>query len=170
VRAVHAVLRDGSTIVLRPVRADDARYAQAFFGLLSAETRYLRFMYPVKELTPEMLASALAQDGLQRVALVAEPAARGAEAAAPVVAIGRYAPSPDPAACEVAVTVVDAWQGRGVGHALLERLIVLARRGGYKAMVAVALTTNDRMIALARSHRFTIDVEPGGTTAMRRAL
>jgi acetyltransferase len=170
VRPVRAVLRDGSAIVIRPVRADDARYGQAFFAWLSDQTKYLRFMSPVKELTPKMLESALAQDGLRRVALVAEPARQDADLPTPAVAIGRYAPSPDPAECEVAVTVGDAWQNRGVGHALLGRLIVLACRGGYRTMVAVALATNDRMIALARSHGFVIDFEPGGVMTMRRAL
>jgi acetyltransferase len=166
---VRAVLRDGSTIVVRPVRADDARHAEAFFGLLSDETKYLRFMQQVKELTPQMVESVLAQDGLRRVALAAEPAKQSPDTPA-AVAIGRYAPSPNPDECEVAVTVADAWQNRGVGRALLTRLVVLARRGGYRAMIAVAFTTNNKMIGLARSHGFDIDYEPGGVTTMRRVL
>jgi len=146
------------------------RLAQAFFQWLSEETKYLRFMYRVKELTPQILEGALKQEGLRRVALVAEPLAPSANDPTPVVAIGRYAPAPGEAACEVAITVGDTWQGRGVGGALLRRLITLARRGGYREMCATALTTNTKMIALARASGFDIDVEPGGVTAMRLRL
>lgn len=167
VRAITSRLRDGSLVRLRPIRKEDARHAEAFFQWLSEETRYLRFMYQVKELTPEILAGALAQDGLKRVALVAEPLDPAVSEPTPAVAIGRYAPTPDERVCEVAITVGDAWQGRGVGSALLRRLIVLARRAGYCEMCATALTTNTKMVKLARAFGFEIDSEPGGVTAMR---
>ena len=170
IRATRAKLRDGMPAIVRLVRKEDARYADAFFQWLSAETRYLRFMYPVKELTPEILAGVLTQDGLRRVALVVEPAQPAAGDPTPAVAIGRYVPTEDPAVCEVAITVGDPWQGRGVGRAVLARLIALARRGGYTVMSAVALTTNSKMVGLARSFGFEIHSEPGGITTMRRSL
>jgi acetyltransferase len=170
IRATEVRLRDGTSIVLRLVRPDDARYADAFFSWLSEETKYLRFMYQVKELTPEMLAGALAQDGLKRVVLVAEPTRQGSDEPTPAVAIGRYAPTPDPTECEVAITVGDSWQGRGVGRALLKRLIALAKRAGYRAMCATALTTNTKMIGLARAFGFEIRTEPAGVTTLRKTL
>ncbi|MEO8137644.1 MAG: GNAT family N-acetyltransferase [Betaproteobacteria bacterium] len=170
VRPVSARLRDGSPVLIRVVRKGDARYADAFFAWLSDETRYLRFMYPVKELTPEILAGVLTQDGLRRVALVVEPRAAVAADPAPAVAIGRYAPTGNPKECEVAVTIADPWQGRGVGRAVLARLLVLAKRGGYAQMSATALTTNLKMIGLARSFGFEIHSEPDGITTMRREL
>jgi acetyltransferase len=170
IRATRARLRDGTPVVVRPVRKEDARYADAFFQWLSEETRYLRFMYPVKELTPEILAGVLTQDGLKRVALVVEPAQPAPGDPTPAVAIGRYTPTEDPEVCEVAITVGDPWQGRGVGRAVLTRLVALAARGGYSVMSAVALTTNSKMVGLARSFGFEIRSEPGGITTMRRSL
>lgn len=170
IRATRARLRDGTPVIVRLVRHDDARYADAFFQWLSEETRYMRFMYPVKELTPEILAGVLTQNGLKRVALVVEPVHQVARDPTPAVAIGRYVPTEDPAVCEVAITVGDPWQGRGVGRAVLTRLITLAARGGYTAMSAVALTTNSKMVGLARSFGFEIHSEPGGMTTMRRTL
>ena len=169
IRALRTTLRDNTPVVVRPVRADDARYADAFFAWLSEETRYMRFMYHVKEVTPEILAGVLAQDGLRRVALVVEPAQPEGDPT-PAVAIGRYAPTEDTAVCEVAITVADSWQGRGVGRAVLRRLLTLATRGGYEVMSAVALTTNSKMVGLARSFGFVIQSEPGGVTTMRRQL
>jgi acetyltransferase len=170
IRATRARLRDGSPVIVRPVRADDARYADAFFHWLSEETKYMRFMYPVKELTPDILAGVLRQDGLKRVALVAEPVQPADADPTPAVAIGRYAPTEDPAVCEVAITVGDSWQGRGVGRVVLKRLIALAARGGYTVMSAVALTANAKMVGLARAFGFEIHSEPGGITTMRRSL
>jgi acetyltransferase len=170
IRAVRARLKDGTAAMVRPVRKDDARHADAFFGWLSNETKYLRFMYPVKELTPEIVANALKQEGLRRVALVVEPVEHGEGDLAPAVGIGRYAPTEDPEVCEVAVTVADPWQGRGVGRVVLERLLVLARRAGYKAMSATAFSTNHKMIGLARAYGFSVHSEPGGITTMHRLL
>ena len=167
VRAVISRIRDGSHVRIRPIRKEDARHAEAFFQWLSEETKYLRFMYLVKELTPEILEGAFAQDGLKRVVLVAEPLDQTGNDPTPAVAIGRYAPASE-GACEVAITVGDNWQGRGVGGVLLRRLIALARRAGYREMCATALTTNTKMIALARG--FDIDIEPDGVTAMRLRL
>lgn len=170
IRATRGRLRDGMRVIVRPVRKEDARYADAFFQWLSEETKYLRFMYHVKELTPDILAGVLTQDGLKRVALVVEPAQPAAGDPTPAVAIGRYVPTEDPAVCEVAITVGDPWQGRGVGRAVLTRLIELAARGGYQFMSATALTSNSKMVGLARSFGFEIRSEPGGITTMRRSV
>jgi len=170
IRATRTELRDGTSIIIRPVRPDDARHAGAFFDWLSDETKYTRFMYQAKELTPEILAGALTQDGLKRVVLVAEPVDQRSEDPTPAVALGRYAPTSDPVACEVALTVGDTWQGRGVGAALLARLIALAARGGYQAMCATALTTNAKMLRLARAFGFEIRADSGGVTTLEKAL
>lgn len=170
IRPVRAQLRDGTPVLVRLVRAEDARYADAFFAWLSEETRYMRFMYPVKELTPDILAGVLTQDGFRRVALVVEPVQPVAGDPTPAIGIGRYVPTDDPAVCEVAITVGDPWQGRGVGRTVLTRLLVLAARGGYSVMSASALTANSKMVGLARSFGFEIHSEPGGLTTMRRTL
>jgi len=170
IRATRTELRDGTSIIIRPVRPDDARHAGAFFDWLSDETKYTRFMYQAKELTPEILAGALTQDGLKRVVLVAEPVDQRSEDPTPVVALGRYAPTSDPVTCEVALTVGDTWQGHGLGAALLARLIALATRGGYQAMCATALTTNAKMLRLARAFGFEIRADSGGVTTLEKAL
>ena len=169
IRATRLTLRDGTRVSVRPVRKEDERSADAFFNWLSEETRYLRFMYQAKELTPEIMRGALAQDGLRRVPLVVEPLVQ-AEGDPPAIALGRYAPTDDPFECEVAITVGDAWQGRGVGRALLERLITLAARGGYRSMSASVLSANAKMIGLARAFGFAVTERSNGVTVMHRSL
>ena len=117
----------------------------------------------------EMMRSALEQDGLRRVSLVVEPVERAA-GEPPAIALGRYAPGLEADSCEVAITVGDPWQRRGVGHTLLRRLIVLARRGGYRTMCATAFSTNAKMVGLARAFGFDVRQEAGGVTAMRLVL
>lgn len=126
-------------------------------------------MYQAKELTPEILRGALQQDGLRRVPLVVEPIVQ-AEGDPPAIALGRYAPTDDPQECEVAITVGDAWQGRGVGRVLLKRLIDLAARGGYLSMSASVLSANAKMIGLARAFGFRITERSNGVTVMQRSL
>ena len=169
IRAIRLALRDGTRVSVRPVRKEDERSAEAFFNWLSEETRYLRFMYQAKELTPEIMRSALAQDGLRRVPLVVTPLVQ-AEGDPPAIALGRYAPTDDPFECEVAITVGDAWQGRGVGRALLKRLITLAARGGYRSMSASVLSANAKMIGLARAFGFAVTERSNGVTVMHRSL
>ena len=169
IRATRVALRDGTRVIVRAVRKEDERHADAFFNWLSEETRYLRFMYLAKELTPEILRGALEQDRLRRVPLIVEPVIQ-AEGDPPAIALGRYAPTDDPTECEVAITVGDAWQGRGVGRVLLKRLIALAARGGYRSMSASVLSANPKMIALARAFGFTITERSGGVTVMHKAL
>ena len=163
-------LKNGTDAIVRPVGPDDARHADAFFRWLSDESKYMRFMYPVKELTPAIIAGALKQDGLARVALVVEPLHHEPGDLAPAVGIGRYTPTEEPGVCEVAVTVADPWQGHGVGRVVLERLLELAKRAGYKEMMATAFTANHKMIGLARAYGFSVHAEPGGITTMHRML
>jgi acetyltransferase len=167
IRATRVTLRDGTRVIVRAVRKEDGRSADAFFNWLSEETRYLRFMYQAKELTPAMMRGALAQDELRRVSLVVEPIVQ-ADGDPPAIALGRYAPTDDPFECEVAITVGDAWQRRGVGGVLLKRLIALAVRGGYRSMSASVLSVNAKMIGLARAFGFSITERSNGVTVMTK--
>jgi GNAT superfamily N-acetyltransferase len=70
---------------------------------------------------------------------------------AELVAVARYVRLPEPeTAAEVAVTVADAWQGRGAGTALLQRLARRARRAGIESFVGLCLVTIRDMQQLLR--------------------
>ena len=154
---------DGTDLTVRPILAGDAEGLNRMFGRLSRKSVYLRFFSPISQIPPEMLARLTDVDHLRRDALVALD---GAD----IVAVARYdAARPDETGdhetgadtgtrdAEIAVTVVDAWQRRGLGHRLLERLEALARRRGYDAFVARILPENRAALELV--HKFDPDVD-----------
>ena len=137
--------RDGATLVARPIHASDRSRLAEHFGHLSPETRYRRFLGAKQVLTEHELTEFTVLDHHDREALVAlDPDGR-------LVAVARYiALNGRPGVAEVAVTVTDEWQHRGVGTALLSRLIARAEDEGIKTFVASCLADNADMITLFR--------------------
>ena len=104
----RVVLRDGSTIVVRPLATGDVAAIAAWFEGLGAETRHARFLGSVAVLD-ERTRSQLAQvDHRDHEALTAVTP-DGA-----VVGIARYIRLPQSSTAEVAVAVADHWRGRGI--------------------------------------------------------
>jgi acetyltransferase len=135
-------LRDGRSLPVRPMRPDDVAREQRFFDGLSQRSRYQRFMQYLPQLPPRMLARFTQLDYDRELALVALHEDE-------FVAVGRYAPNPDGVTAEFALTVADAWQGKGLGHALLQQLCAAARRAGYQALTGVIIDANREMLELA---------------------
>jgi len=105
------VLRDGSAVLIRPVRRADAALLADGFARLSTRSRRLRFLSPKKELSSAELGYFTDVDHHDHEALGALDHADGRG-----VGIARYIrDAVDPQAAEIAVTVIDDWQGRGLG-------------------------------------------------------
>jgi RimJ/RimL family protein N-acetyltransferase len=82
-----------------------------------------------------------------RLALVAEHVtAEGMH----VRGVARWEPDDEPGTVEIALVVEDAWQGRGLGRALLEALLDAARGRGIHRFTADVLVENERMLRLLR--------------------
>jgi acetyltransferase len=156
-------LRDASRVHLRPMRPDDVAREQRLFDSLSEQSRYQRFMQPLRQLPPPMLARFTQPDYDRELALVAlhDDA---------FVAVGRYAPNADGKTAEFALVVDDAWQGKGLGQALLERLCREARKAGYRALYGHVLATNRAMLELAMRLGFTEQVYRGSEVVLVREL
>lgn len=134
-----AVLADGGTVHVRPIRADDVDGLLGLWSRLSAESIYLRFFTPMPRPKRWQLETLATVDYSSRFALVAE--LRGE-----VVAVARYARHDDPSVAEVAFVVEDEQQGRGIGTLLLEHLAAVARSNGIARFVAETLPENRRML------------------------
>ncbi|HEX7081963.1 MAG TPA: bifunctional acetate--CoA ligase family protein/GNAT family N-acetyltransferase [Gammaproteobacteria bacterium] len=145
------VLRDGVPLEIRPIRPEDALIEKRFVENLSERSRYLRFMYSLRSLTPEMLSRFTQIDYDREMALIAVvETERGEEQ----VGVARYVVNADGRSCEFAVVVADEWRQRGIATRLLRRLIDIARERRLERMNGLVLRENHNMLALAKEIGF----------------
>lgn len=162
-------LVDGRSVVVRPVLAFDAAAEQDFVRALSAASRLRRFHFGLRELPPSMLRGMTEVDHDRHVAIVAE--AFDADDEPSIVADARYVrgPSDDLGAeeAEFAVAVADAWQGVGLGRALMRQLGRHAARHGVARLVGDVLPGNGAMFALADALGGRLEASPNGPGVSR---
>ena len=141
---IPATLRDGSRVRIRQWRSSDTDLLLRGFERLSPDSRYRRFLTPMPRLSGTALRYLTDIDHVDREAMVAVDEQTGDG-----VGLARYTRDPRRAAiAEVAVTVVDDWQGRGLGTMLLEALCVRAGEAGITRLSALMLATNRTMMDL----------------------
>jgi RimJ/RimL family protein N-acetyltransferase len=141
------MLRDGSAVLIRQVRSADAPLLADGFARLSAASRQLRFLGVKKDLSAAELRYFTDVDHHDHEALGALDLAGGHG-----VGIARYIrDADDPQAAEIAVTIVDDWQGRGLGTELLAQLSDRARQEGIRRFTALADAGNVAVAALLRN-------------------
>jgi len=150
-------LADGTDIVIRPIRPEDAEIEQAFIRNLSPESRYFRFMRSLAELTPEMLVRFTQIDYDRELALIGTMRRDGHEVE---IAVGRYVTNPDGRTSEFALVVADEWRHRGIGSRIIQGLIAHARTKGLMEMTGEVLTTNEPMLHMMRRLGFSIYPSP----------
>ena len=150
-------LNDGTDIIIRPIRPEDAEIEQAFIRGLSAESKYFRFMNSIHELSLEMLVRFTQIDYHNEMALVAiNEGAEGEEE----IGVARYMTNPDKKTCEFAIVVSDKWQGKGIARLLMQKLIDIARNRSLEIMEGQVLANNYRMLELMKSLNFQISNDP----------
>jgi acetyltransferase len=158
---------DGVPVTIRPIRPEDAQIEREFVASLSADTRSLRFMGPLKELSAAMLARFTQVDYDREMALIATVDEMGCERE---IAVCRYALNADEHSCEFAIVVAEAWQGRGLGRHLMARLIDIARERGIRRMTGDILAANRGMLELAARLGFILDDVPEAASVKRANL
>jgi RimJ/RimL family protein N-acetyltransferase len=144
---MQAVLRDGSRVLIRPVQSADAPLLADGFARLSATSRWMRFLTPKKELSPAELRFLTDLDHHDHEALGALDHRDGRG-----VGVARYVrQADDPWGADVAVTIVDEWQGRGLGTELLARLSDRAREENIQRFTALVAAENVAVAGLLRN-------------------
>ena len=138
-------------VTVRPARPEDAGMIGAYIRGLSFASRYTRFLGPVNELAPADLHRMTHGNDAAPPALIVES---GDGDARTVIGEGRYAL--DGIACEFAVSVSDAWRGRGVGTLLMGIMEERAKVRGAHYLVGDVLRSNQPMLALARKLGFAV--------------
>ena len=174
-READVALRDGSTVHIRPVRAEDEAAMRAFFGRMSVESRAFRFFSAGANLDRAAKQS-VEVDYRDRYALVAtagpehrivghaiyvrlgRPPTHGPQAYPAADGGGGHGPSGGTSApaAESAFAVADDYQGRGLGTILLAHLAEAAHEAGLQVFVNQVLPDNRRMIGVMRASGFPL--------------
>jgi acetyltransferase len=147
-------LRDGTRVVIRPIRPEDRQIEKDFVRNLSDESRYFRFFNALRDLSETALTRFTQVDYDREMALIAVICENGRETE---IGVARYAINPDGRSCEFAIVVADAWQRKGIGSKLIHSLMDAARSRGLETMEGWVLAGNTRMLALMDGLGFTID-------------
>jgi len=153
-------LADGTDILVRPIRPEDAEIEQDFIRKLSKQSKYFRFMQAIQELTPQMLIRFTQIDYDQEMALIVVTDRDGREEE---LGVARYVTNSDGVSCEFALVIADAWQHRGIGYRLMNLLMKVARDRGLETMEGEVLSANTKMLDLLRSLDFRITNVPDDT-------
>ncbi|AKU95476.1 Acetyl-CoA synthetase (ADP-forming) alpha and beta chain, putative [Labilithrix luteola] len=151
------VLRDGGSLLVRALRADDGPRILELFHRLSADSIRHRAFMAKTELTPSEVHYLTNIDFVRHVALAAVLREDGAEH---IIGVGRYCSSAEGDGAgqraEVAFSVADEHQGRGIGTLLLEHLARIARSAGIEELEADVMADNARMLSVFAESGFPV--------------
>ena len=146
-------LTDGSEVIIRSIRPDDAPLLQDFVRRLSARSRRFRFFVALAELSAAQLQRFVNVDPARGLALVA---LRKREGRTDIVAEARYALEHEGGGAEFAIAVADDLQRLGLGTRLVKRLRALAWRKGVRRLFGEIKSDNHAMVSFAARLGFRI--------------
>jgi RimJ/RimL family protein N-acetyltransferase len=153
-------LRDGTRVLVRPIAPADRDRLRVGVRRLSAASRYHRFHAAVSELSAEQLRRLTDVDQMNHLAWIALDPALPDE---PAIGVARCIRLPEhPATAEVAVTVLDAYQGRGLGTLLLGLLGRAAAAQGIRTFRAYVQEDNDAVLRIFRDLGVAVESADGG--------
>jgi GNAT superfamily N-acetyltransferase len=151
-------LRDGRTVEIRAQRSDDREGMQVAIARSSAGSLYRRFLAVRREFSQKETDYFLDIDFVKHVALVAVANDGGQPT---IVGGGRYVVV-RPGQAEVAFAIVDAYQGLGIGSALMRHLAILGREAGLREFTAEVLSENVPMLNVFERSGLTMNTRREG--------
>ncbi|MFO1188816.1 MAG: bifunctional acetate--CoA ligase family protein/GNAT family N-acetyltransferase [Alphaproteobacteria bacterium] len=147
-------LTDGQAVVLRPIRPEDEPAHQAFFSRLDPADVRFRFFGMVRSLDHTQMARLTQIDYDREMAFVAMPAGK-LLAGGETWGVVRVVADPDNYRAEFALIVRSDLTGKGLGYALLDKMVRYCRGRAMHEIVGIVLADNPRMLALAEALGFT---------------
>jgi acyl-CoA hydrolase/RimJ/RimL family protein N-acetyltransferase len=153
------LLHDGTQILFRPIHPTDEPAMRDLFYELSEQSRYYRFMGHVKRMPRQQIEGFLYIDHRSEVTIVGVlKEAHGEE----IIAVGSYYLMPGTNRAEIAFTVADRWQRRGIGTFMLRHLARIARANGIRGFTAEVLADNKGMRTIFDRSEFKLNCRFSG--------
>lgn len=149
----ETILKDGSVILLRPIKKDDADEWLSFIQRLSSRTKYLRLLHLPQKMQLNDAIRFCTVDYVNTFACVAEVRIGNRMQ---MVATGRYYRLPRRASAEVAIAIQDDYQGKGLGTKLMEYLANVARDNDITTFESEILADNESMMSIIRDYGFHV--------------
>jgi acetyltransferase len=151
----EATLREGTHLLVRPVRPEDEPLYGPFFAKVTAEDLRLRFFAPIKTFTHAIIARFTQIDYARAMAFVAIEKSSGE-----LVGVVRVHANADYDRGEYAILVRSDYKGRGLGWLLMQLIIDYARTEGIRTIESQVLRENTAMLAMCRELGFEIAPDP----------
>ena len=160
--AIPWTMKDGTQVMIRPIRADDEMLMHGFHASLSERTVTMRYLSPLvlsKRVNHERLARMTHNDYDREIALVVEGEENGKKAILGVARLSKLHGTDEEA--RFTMLISDAYQGRGLGKELLERSLRISRDEKIKRVLALMTPENEAMKKLCRAAGFTsFEIDP----------
>lgn len=158
------LLRDGSTMRVRPVRPEDEALLRTFFAAVSEEDLRQRFFAPIKRVSGPFIARLTQVDYARNIVLLAMD---GGEQ---VQGVAQIHSDPEGREGEYAILLRSSLKGRGLGWALMQRLIEVAARNGLHTITGEVLRENTSMLAMCAELGFQVRPDPDDLQIMQVTL
>lgn len=153
----YFTLRNGQTLLIRPIMPEDAEEEQNFVRNLSEKSRQSRFMAHIKSLNQATLAHFCNLDYSREAAFAA------VDNNGTILGIARFSCTQYPYSCEFGISVAENMHGQGLAKQLMYEILHYATEIGYEVMTAEIFKSNAPMLKLAQKLGFTISASPNDT-------
>jgi GNAT superfamily N-acetyltransferase len=147
----------GSSITIRAINIQDMKLESDFIGHLSLETKHYRFFGAINNVSEKMLKTFCDVDGKNTMAFIATEQVQGKEVE---IGVCRYVVTANPDIHEMAVTIADKWQFKGLGKLLINELISYGKTHGVKFIYSVELADNALMHKLSKEIGMQAKIDP----------
>lgn len=154
-------LRDGTDVVLRPIKPEDEPLESELLTTLSRESLRVRFFSIIKDISHDLLQRFCNIDYDREMAMVAEITAGGKRR---IIGISRLIVEPDGKKAEYAIVIHDDFQGKGLGYKMVDILIGIAQDKGLDEIYGSVLSENEKMLKVVEKLGFKVSREPDGIT------
>jgi acetyltransferase len=153
-------LRDGRTVLLRPIKPEDEPMWLEMFQSFSEESIRYRFFEIIKDTPHEVRVRYCNIDYDREIAIVAELTEQGRRK---ILGVVRSIVEPDGRSGEIAFIIADPWQGLGLGTKMIEYVIEICKEKGLETLYGIMLRDNRRAIRVMKDMGFAVEYRDDGT-------